>query len=91
MLERLLGEVVIEAHLRTTWRKVEHGQKCSLRFYLDGLALRPTGIDTKAGYSLSRLPNVFRILADVGLCNNVDRGRFQINAEGIGLLKELKG
>ena len=43
VLRQLLIETVIEPHLRTTYRKMGQGQKCSLRFFPDGDLLRPTG------------------------------------------------
>ena len=42
VLRRLLFEVVIEAHLSTTLRKLSQGLHCSLRFFPEGALLRPT-------------------------------------------------
>ena len=58
VLGQLLVETVIEPHLRTTYRKMGQGQKCSLRFFPDGDLLRPTGKTVRAGYSGDRLSNV---------------------------------
>jgi hypothetical protein len=67
VLRRLLEEVVIEPHIGNTLRKMEHGQKCSLRFYPEGSRLKPTGTEVWAGYSGERLGNVLSMLADVGI------------------------
>ncbi len=61
-----LAELVTEAHLTTTFRKMAGGQKCSLRFFPDGLRLRATDLTAGAGQSGSRLGNIIRILADAG-------------------------
>ena len=76
-LRRLLVEVVVEAHLSTTLRKMSQGQKCSLRFYPEGTLLRPTGIPVFAGQSGDRLGNVLGMWADLGV---LERG-----AAGFGL------
>jgi hypothetical protein len=62
-----LAEIVAEAHLSTTFRKMAGGQKCSLRFFPDGYHLRTTGLAAGAGQSGSRLGNVIRVLADAGV------------------------
>jgi hypothetical protein len=62
-----LGEVVTEAHLATTFRKMAGGQKCSLRFFPDGPRLCATGRSVGAGQSGTRLSNVIRVLADAGI------------------------
>jgi hypothetical protein len=62
-----LAEIVTEAHLSTTFRKMAGGQKCSLRFFPDGHHLRATGLAAGAGQSGSRLGNVIRVLADAGV------------------------
>ena len=46
---RLLREVVIEAHLSTTLRKMSQGQKCSLRFYPRGPYLDRLGYQWRLG------------------------------------------
>jgi hypothetical protein len=62
-----LGEIVTEAHLATTFRKMAGGQKCSLRFFPDGQRLCSTGLSVGAGQSGTRLSNVIRVLADAGV------------------------
>lgn len=74
VLRRLLVEVVIEAHLSTTLRKMSQGQKCSLRFFPEGALLRPTGIPVSAGQSGDRLGNVLGMWADLGVLERGDRG-----------------
>lgn len=58
------GEIVTEAHLATTFRKMAGGQKCSLRFFPDGHRLSTTGLSVGARQSRTRLSNVIRVLAD---------------------------
>ncbi len=74
--------LAVEPHLGTTLRKMGQGQKCSLRFFPEGEVLQPTGIQVMPGFSGSRLGNVLGMLADVGLCNRLDGGRFQLTPEG---------
>lgn len=62
-----LAEVVARAHLVTTFRKMEGGQKCSLRFFPEGALLRTTGDGAGAGRSGPRLGNVIRIFRDAGV------------------------
>lgn len=62
-----LTEVVVRAHLTNTFRKMEGGQKCSLRFFPEGSRLRTTGEIAGAGRSGPRLWNVVRILRDAGI------------------------
>ena len=90
LLDSLLREVAIEAHLKTTWRKMAHQQKCSLRFYPDGNVFRPTGRLTKAGYSGSRLGNVLGILSDVGICDRGNNNVFRTNNTSDTVYKRLK-
>ena len=73
-LRKLLIEVVIEAHLSTTLRKMSQGQQCSLRFFPDGALLRPTGIPVTAGRSGDRLGNVLGMWADLGVLDRQDGG-----------------
>jgi hypothetical protein len=61
------GEIVAEAHLSTTFRKMAGGQKCSLRFFPDGNRLRTTGVPAGAGQSGSRLANIIKVVADAGV------------------------
>jgi hypothetical protein len=63
---RLAG-VVARAHMANTFRKMAGGQKCSLRFFPEGVRLRSTGDTAGAGRSGPRLGNVIRILQDVGV------------------------
>lgn len=64
---RSLIEVVVQAHLATTFRKMGGGQKCSLRFFPEGSRLLTTDLDTRAGRSGSRLWNVIRVLEDAAV------------------------
>jgi len=61
-----LLQLAAMAHLQTTLRKMGAGQKCSLRFFPEGPALRPTGLDVTPGHSGDRLTNVCRFLTDIG-------------------------
>ena len=85
-LSHALGELVlhlaVEPHLGTTLRKMGQGQKCSLRFFPEGDVLHPTGTLVTPGFSGSRLGNVLGMLADVGLCNRLDGGRFGLTDAG---------
>jgi len=90
LLTILLQETAVEPHLKTTWRKMGHRQKCSLRFYPDGAVLRPTRRQSKAGYSGSRLGNVIGILSDIGLCDRVGNSKFKVNDRGTQKLRELE-
>ena len=64
---RALIEVVVQAHLATTFRKMGGGQKCSLRFFPEGSRLLTTDLDTGAGRSGSQLWNVIRVLEDAAV------------------------
>ena len=88
-LARLLREVIVEAHLSTTLRKMAQGQKCSLRFYPDGTRLRATGTDVAAGYSGDRLGNVLGMWADLGALDRLPGDRFAPTARGHELFAEL--
>ena len=88
VLRSLLVEVVIEAHLSTTLRKMSQGQKCSLRFYPEGALLRPTGRGVSAGQSGDRLGNVLGMWADLGVLERQDGG-FRLTERGRGLAAEL--
>jgi hypothetical protein len=87
--KRLLREVVVEAHLSTTLRKMGQGQKCSLRFYPEGALLRPTGTPVAAGFSGDRLGNVLGIWADLGVFQRADGARFSLSDYGRGLAGRL--
>ncbi|MGD9979560.1 MAG: hypothetical protein AB7H66_03240 [Hyphomonadaceae bacterium] len=60
-------EIVVSAHLATTFRKMGGGQKCSLRFFPEGKRLLTTNLHTGAGRSGSRLGNVIKILEDAAV------------------------
>lgn len=85
---RVLREVVAEAHLSTTLRKMSQGQKCSLRFYPEGALLRPTGTPVAAGFSGDRLGNVLGIWADIGVFART-AGRFALTEYGRTLAQRL--
>ncbi len=89
LLEKILINVVIEPHLATTLRKMEAGQKCSLRFYPEGKSIRPTGTQTRAGFSQNRLDNVLGMMADLGLLLRNNSGTLSITADGKTLRKNL--
>lgn len=88
--KRLLREVVVEAHLSTTLRKMSQGQKCSLRFYPEGALLRPTGTPVAAGFSGDRLGNVLGIWADLGVLDRVDGARFSLSDYGRSLARRIE-
>lgn len=88
VLRRLLVEVVIEAHLSTTLRKLSHGLHCSLRFFPEGALLRPTGIPVSAGRSGDRLGNVLGMWADLGVLDRQDGG-FRLTERGRQMAAEL--
>lgn len=84
VLRQLLIETVTEPHLRTTYRKMGQGQKCSLRFFPDGDLLRPTGKAVRAGYSGDRLSNVLGMLGDLGIvAHSADKYSFTERSETI--------
>ena len=87
-LRRLLVEVVIEAHLSTTLRKMSQGQKCSLRFFPEGALLRPTGVPVSAGQSGDRLGNVLGMWADLGVLERKGGG-FVLTERGRRLAAEF--
>jgi len=84
----ITNRCVVEAHLATTLRKMGHGLKCSLRFFPDGVILRPTGIEVTPGYSGDRLGNVMGILGDLGFIAADGDG---LTAQGQSLLQTLGG
>ena len=83
--------LAVEPHLATTLRKMGQGQKCSLRFFPEGEFLHPTGIAVTPGFSGSRLGNVLGMLADTGLCNRLEGGRYSLTNSGRGHLLEEVG
>ncbi len=89
LLVRLLREVVVEAHLSTTLRKMAQGQKCSLRFYPDGRSLRATGTDVAAGHSGDRLGNVLGMWADLGALARQAGDQYVPTEFGRRLMSEL--
>jgi len=82
----LTNRCVVEAHLATTLRKMGHGLKCSLRFFPDGVVLRPTGVEVMAGYSGDRLGNVIGVLGDLGF---ITPDGSALTAHGHSLLQSL--
>jgi len=89
VLVTLLLEAVVAPHMATTLRKISQGQKCSLRFWPEGGALRPTGAATGAGFSGTRLANVLGMLADLGYCERQQSAAFSLTEDGRALLAEL--
>lgn len=87
---KILNLCVIEPHLKTTLRKMGQGQTCSLRFFPEGKKLIPTGIDTNAGFSGSRLKNTMRMMSDIGICQILDNGLFIKNDMSEHIIYRLK-
>jgi hypothetical protein len=81
---------VVEPHLKTTLRKMGQGQQCSLRFFPEGKKLVPTGIDTNAGWSGSRLNNAIRMISDIGICEALDNGNFIKNDMSDNVITRLR-
>lgn len=81
-MRQLARGLAVEPHLATTLRKMGQGQKCSLRFFPEGELLHPTGVRVTPGFSGSRLGNVLGMLADAGLCNRHDGGRYSLTEPG---------
>ncbi len=81
---------VVEPHLKTTLRKMGQGQQCSLRFFPEGKKLVPTGIDTNAGVSGSRLNNTIRMMSDIGICDALDNGNFIKNDMSDDVINRLR-
>ncbi len=81
---------VVEPHLKTTLRKMGQGQQCSLRFFPEGKKLVPTGIDTNAGVSGSRLNNTIRMMSDIGICKALDNGNFIKNEMSESVINRLR-
>lgn len=88
LLRKLLSEVVIEAHLSTTFRKMSQGQQCSLRFFPDGALLRSTGITASAGQSGTRLGSVLGMWSDLGVLRR-DGSGFVVTELGRNFVAEL--
>lgn len=70
----IASDIIIDAHLKTSLRKLGNGQKSSLRFYLDGDQLRPTRLEVGPWYSGDRLSNVLVMFSDLGLLNKTPAG-----------------
>ena len=81
---------VVEPHLKTTLRKMRQGQQCSLRFFPEGKKLVPTGIDTNAGVSGSRLNNTIRMMSDIGICDALENGNFIKNDMSDDVINRLR-
>jgi hypothetical protein len=78
--------LAVEPHLGTTLRKMGQGQTCSLRFFPEGEVLHATGVSVTPGFSNTRLDNVLGMLADVGLCDRLQGGRFSLTKAGASRL-----
>jgi len=70
----LLRNEVAHRHLRHTMRKMSQRQSNSLRFFPRGDLLVPTGTETGAGFSLTRLSAVLQVMADLGHLEAVQGG-----------------
>ena len=89
VLIEVLKYCVIEPHLKTTLRKMGQDQQCSLRFFPEGQKLMPTGVETKAGISGSRLNNTMRMISDIGFCEAGNGGTFVRNEMSDTVLTQL--
>ncbi len=89
-LEELTRELVVARHLHVTLRKMGNGQKCSLRFYPEGRLLRPTGTGVRAGFSGTRLANVFEMLADLGILERLKDHTLRPTPVGLALRGKLE-
>lgn len=87
----ILNGCVVEPHLKTTLRKMGQGQQCSLRFFPEGKKLMPTGIETNAGWSGSRLDNTLRMMSDIGFCKRLESRYFVKNQMSDVVISRLKG
>lgn len=90
VLAELVREQVVGRHLDVTLGKMGRGQGCSLRFYPEGALLRPLVTDVRAGFSGLRLPNVFAMLADIGLLARDDQHQYGVTADGGRVHTELQ-
>jgi len=90
ILVELIKFCVVEPHLKTTLRKMGQGQQCSLRFFPEGQKLIPTGIDTYAGWSGSRLDNTIRMMADIGFCDEIERKVYKKNELSDQIIARLR-
>jgi hypothetical protein len=89
-VEKLLIQVVVKAHLGTTYRKMGQGQRCSLRFYPEGDLLRATGTEMRAGFSGNRLGNLMGIWADLGAFRRIPGGKFLLSEYGRKIAQTLR-
>jgi hypothetical protein len=90
VLVEIIKFCVVEPHLKTTLRKMGQGQQCSLRFFPEGQRLIPTGIDTYAGWSGSRLDNTIRMMADIGFCEETERKVYKKNELSDQIITRLR-
>jgi hypothetical protein len=90
VLTEILKYCVIEPHLKTTLRKMGQDQQCSLRFFPEGQKLMPTGVETKAGISGSRLNNTMRMMSDIGFCKACDGGDYIKNEMSDTVITRLR-
>tara|TARA_R110001599_G_scaffold12658_3_gene59090 strand:- start:5173 stop:6738 length:1566 start_codon:yes stop_codon:yes gene_type:complete len=89
VIREIIGEVIIDGHLRTSLRKMANGGECSLRFYPEGDHYYPTNTATYAGRSNTRLANVTRMLIDVGLLEEGEEGK-NVSIVGRDFYQEIK-
>lgn len=80
----------VEPHLKTTLRKMGQGADCSLRFFPEGQKLIPTGIETYAGQSGSRLDNTIRMMSDIGICDQVNGNTYKKNDMSDLIISQLR-
>jgi len=90
VLIEIIKYCVVEPHLKTTLRKMGQDQQCSLRFFPEGQKLIPTGIETIAGKSGSRLNNTMRMMSDIGLCDALRGGKFIQNMMSNSIIAQLR-
>lgn len=89
-LTEIIRFCVVEPHLKTTLRKMGQGQQCSLRFFPEGQKLIPTGNETYAGKSGSRLDNTVRMMADIGICDEIEPKVFKQNEMSSSVIARLR-
>ena len=89
-LMEILKYCVVEPHLKTTLRKMGQNQQCSLRFFPEGQTLMPTGIDTNAGWSGSRLDNTIRMMSDMGMCEQLANNTYVKNEISDRIIDRLR-
>jgi hypothetical protein len=84
----LLRNEVAHRHLRHTMRKMSQRQSNSLRFFPRGDLLVPTGMETGAGFSATRLSAVLQVMADLGHLEAV-QGGFRPTVTGLAWAAEV--